>query len=218
MNLLPDMGIAIYTNVIGEDADYKGRRAIQMMVLDHMLDEEPWMNASTACSFPEPWSPGRLSRFATLHKNNANIKTKALSADEQSQYEGVYGNFAYGNISVVLNNTDLYLIYGNKTTIWLLEPLEEEHMFFAKGVRLIWSLDMRVVEFFYNSNTQTIDKIRIADFEQSSPPEFQRDLLISSAPEVPYPDPCPPNKTSSVEVCSYVTGFIGLILVMKLIM
>ena len=78
-----------------------------------MLDLEPWLNETIACTFPEPYSAS--SRLGGQHNFNdydnsmseaeTGRKVKIDSDKVESlvsfkQYEGVFGNFAYGNITV----------------------------------------------------------------------------------------------------------------------
>ena len=74
---------------------------------DVMLDLDPWLNETTACTFPEPFfsepAPEKqLSRFTVRSKGQ---KETDASLDKSpkfnlKQYEGTFGNFAYGNITV----------------------------------------------------------------------------------------------------------------------
>ena len=74
-----------------------------------MLDLEPWLNETTACTFPEPFSEG--SRLGSRDNLNDYDKSMSETATERKvkideslvsfkQYEGIFGNFAYGNITV----------------------------------------------------------------------------------------------------------------------
>ena len=78
-----------------------------------MLDVEPWLNETTACTFPQPNSVGSrvgdqdnfndydTSLSETETGENVEIETnKVESLVSLKQYEGIFGNFAYGNITV----------------------------------------------------------------------------------------------------------------------
>ena len=74
-----------------------------------MLDLEPWLNETTACTFPEPFSEGPhlggQDNFNDYYNSMAEAETgRKVKIDESltsfKQYEGVFGNFAYGNITV----------------------------------------------------------------------------------------------------------------------
>ena len=74
---------------------------------DVMLDLEPWLNETTACTFPVPFfsetvPEKQLSRFTTQNNGQKEIHAsvdRSLNFNLK-QYEGTYGNFAYGNITV----------------------------------------------------------------------------------------------------------------------
>ena len=186
-----DTNISVYTNVIGEDSGYHGRRAIHMYVLDLLLGEQPWLNASTTCDFPPEDIDNSQEQYNQDDQDDQHvIEESPLTI---SYYVGLYGNYAYGNITISLNSTNdkLLLLYGEVGT-WQLQALEDEpHVFYARGYDLIWSLDLRRVEFSTSGNNQNeIDTMTIPDFQGDSPPVFVKDLDISTAPLVPFENPC----------------------------
>ena len=83
---------------------------------DVMLDLEPWLNETTACTFPEPFfSEAKFQQNQTptskLQQNQAptsklkllkvlpKVLEDRLDMINLTQYEGTFGNFAYGNIT-----------------------------------------------------------------------------------------------------------------------
>ena len=75
-----------------------------------MLDLEPWLNETTACTFPQPYSDGSRmggqDNFNDYDNSMSEVETggKVTAESDQmgslasfKQYEGVFGNFAYGN-------------------------------------------------------------------------------------------------------------------------
>ena len=80
-----------------------------------MLDVEPWLNETTACTFPEPfYQPFQRNRDlqsfddaehlpqSTLKdvKNAKTFSEKIVQHKNLRRYEGTFGNFAYGNLTV----------------------------------------------------------------------------------------------------------------------
>ena len=65
LTLLPDVGLGIFSAITGPDSKYFGRKAAHLYIADRLLGEEPWLNHTTACSFPEPWTTksARRSRY-----------------------------------------------------------------------------------------------------------------------------------------------------------
>ena len=74
-----------------------------------MLDLEQWLNETTACTFPESFSEGPhlggQDNFNDYYNSMPEAETgRKVKIDESlasfKQYGGVFGNFAYGNITV----------------------------------------------------------------------------------------------------------------------
>ena len=80
-----------------------------------MLDLEPWLNETTACTFPEPcYQPFQRSSHPQsfddaehlpqpMLKDVKNVKTisgKKLQPKNLRRYEGTFGSFVYGNLTV----------------------------------------------------------------------------------------------------------------------
>ena len=80
-----------------------------------MLDVEPWLNETTACTFPEPFyqpfqhkrrpqsfDDGEHLPQSTLKdvKNDKTFTGKKQQRKNLRRYEGTFGNFAYGNLTV----------------------------------------------------------------------------------------------------------------------
>ena len=84
-----------------------------------MLDLEPWLNETTACTFPEPFfsEPIPEKQLSRITVRNKNQKETDVSMDKSlnfnlKRYEGTFGNFAYGNITVskVFNSNSFQLL------------------------------------------------------------------------------------------------------------
>ena len=111
-------------------------------------------------------------------------------------YEGTFGNFAYGNVTVALNDTAgagageedrrLEMRLG-PIGLWDLHanPAGREHAFFADGIEDIWPMDFRAD--FGKKDPQgcpdCIDILRI--YFDSDPTVFERDLKMEDAPTPP---------------------------------
>ncbi|WAR28065.1 GIGA6-like protein, partial [Mya arenaria] len=76
-------GIFISTNGgMLEDYQYTSLTTTMYYLADLLLDKEPWLNSSTACSFPEPWKDETDSRLTEISAFLPDI----------SEYTGIYGN------------------------------------------------------------------------------------------------------------------------------
>jgi hypothetical protein len=55
VTLIPDMNIGIFTTMNGDDPGYRYRFLLHNYIGDLLLGENPWLNKTTLCTFPEPW-------------------------------------------------------------------------------------------------------------------------------------------------------------------
>ncbi len=80
-----------------------------LYISDILLGESPWLNVSTECTSPSPWVSDYASHTNVPH--NINITKQNF---DFTQYIGVYGHLAFGNISVYKNNSDnkLHMKFG----------------------------------------------------------------------------------------------------------
>ena len=55
MTLLKDMDIGVFSVLSGVDLTTFGGLLLHAVIMDLMLDVEPWLNEVTVCTFPLPW-------------------------------------------------------------------------------------------------------------------------------------------------------------------
>lgn len=134
--LYPDNKLGIFTSVSGpmNDDAMNGLRVLHYKISDLLLGESSWLNHSTACLFPDPWmANSKTVKLKTIAQTdgetndvgrarfvpNVRVRRRALISDRPTQrplleYTGVYGHYAFGNISVVLDKSDklLHLRHG----------------------------------------------------------------------------------------------------------
>ena len=103
-------------------------------------------------------------------------------------YEGMFGNFAYGNVTVSLNDTvDRLEMRLGPMGLWNLHPNPDggDHAFFADGIGDIWPMDFRA-DFASKDTTNCPDCIdRLRFYFVSDPTVFERDLKMDDAPPPP---------------------------------
>jgi hypothetical protein len=195
LTLLPDLGVGIYTSVTGPDDSYYGRRLTHMYIMDLLLGETPWIDHKTACTFPEPWAP------AKQRKSYGSSPAKKMNKLEAEKYVGSYGNFGYGNITFLYNDTSeiLELHYG-ELGLWNLNS-EGDDTFSGKGQGLMWVRDISNI-FFESLEPAAEDgglyKVTV-NFESKDPPVFIKGLLMSDAPAPPDPTTCGSSPVGSIE-------------------
>ena len=76
--------------------------------------------------------------------NFRDIPENTVVARQLSVYEGVYGNFAYGNVTITINDTTsrLQMFLGHMGK-WDLYPSTEEDTFIADGIEHTWPMNLR---------------------------------------------------------------------------
>ncbi len=88
------------------------------LAADIVLNEEPWLNATTACTFPEPFYPPTeaskplhsLPIFPLRDPSVEKQSSSPISAKQREQFVGQYGNFLYGNLTVAIDDVTEELI------------------------------------------------------------------------------------------------------------
>ncbi|CAH1777837.1 unnamed protein product [Owenia fusiformis] len=96
LNLFPDKNAGVY-GVVNGGGPHKsvGLKMILNYASDLLLNQEPWLNQSTACTFPQPWEPpvpGNTSPVTT--------PTYRLDLELDNEYNGNYSHPMFGDISV----------------------------------------------------------------------------------------------------------------------
>ncbi len=186
--ILPDVDVGVYiTTTPGNDFL---TILTAMFIMDVMLGEEPWLDLTTACTFPAPW----VQLHAQHNNNNINtstgpdvtMKPKSTTPNQLQfnieQYVGKFGNFAYGNLSLYESEQCmLMLAYGH--VVWCLEYIGL-NTFTGHGVDTFWPIAIPEVVFKSSVNDKTFDKVML-NFYYGDKPLFVRDLKIDNA----YPPP-----------------------------
>merc|ERR1711971_105406 len=61
LSLLPTQNIGVFTALTGRDDSIVYRGSLHMYLLDRAMGLKSWLNASTICSYPEPWKAIKVS-------------------------------------------------------------------------------------------------------------------------------------------------------------
>ncbi|CAH1794242.1 unnamed protein product [Owenia fusiformis] len=183
VSLLPDKQIGFYMSLNGPSTSRSGtiREVLQAYATDLMLGETPWLNETTACTFPAPWEPSNYDNGEVDDVSVVNYN----SSRPLEEYTGLYGNYGYGNVSIVLNTTTqtLELIYGPKGR-WLLHPTAMDDVFTGEGQEPFWYWTLRNSKFATKGGNE-IATLTLPGFENSLPPVFEKNVQMSSAPSPP---------------------------------
>ena len=100
----PDVGVGIYASVNGPG--YKGLSirhltATFYYISDYLLGLDPWLNETTACTFPEPWANNTVKE--------SKEKEQPIVVDKLTEFQGSYANPLLPTIQVSAESSDLRL-------------------------------------------------------------------------------------------------------------
>ncbi|XP_033751010.1 protein flp-like [Pecten maximus] len=169
LTLIPDMDIGVFITMTGSDHDYLFRTVLENYLADNALGETPWLNATTMCTFPEPW----MRKHVTTH--HSIVKNLPLHRPVSS-YVGTYHNEAYGNLYVHNHAGDqsqlnMQVGIGN----WKLFPTHTTDHFDGEGEGTLYKIkDLRNVQFHLDSHSSGIHSIEVPSFESHAPPLFTK--------------------------------------------
>ncbi|XP_052784696.1 uncharacterized protein LOC128220368 isoform X3 [Mya arenaria] len=85
--LFPETNIGIFISTNGgmfKDYQSKSLTTTMYFLADILLDKEPWLNSSTACSFPLPWKE--------VNETDPRLTEIPAFLPDISEYAGIYGN------------------------------------------------------------------------------------------------------------------------------
>ena len=153
------------------------------IAVDIVLNEEPWLNATTACTFP-------LSSTSTernmLHEDLdltitslSDLKHAKSKHKKVDQFLGQYGNFGYGNLTVVVDDVLEELIVNFDAYSCVVRNVTGERES-CTGLGIYWFLSLWRVQFDEENNPSRFVDVTFTVTE--GPMRFERDLLFEDAP------------------------------------
>lgn len=167
LTLFPDEEFGIFTALTGDDPGYLYRKALHMYIADNILGENSWLNSTSLCSFPAPWSkslkPGSKLKISYNRK-----PTKSLS-----YYTGMYSNPAYGSLVVTKRGNK-----GLNVTIGFAEfelyAKSKANSFYGKavGTAAASSVTLKTFTFKFDKAKNAITHLIVPGFESNVPPVF----------------------------------------------
>ncbi len=113
LTVFHDMDLAVYTAVNGPlDQGSQANTVIHYQVPDIVWGLERWLNDSTACTFPRPWqsrnpkhSQHTQNGIWSIEEEHETQRWFHALDDDYEAYEGTYGHFFFGNITVTFEET-----------------------------------------------------------------------------------------------------------------
>ena len=188
MSLLPDKQIGVYTAANGP-VPLNGWPRIHAYIMDVIMGEEPWVTVEELCTagldqyetYIEEGEEESMIKEQQIKQIMLNQKRTSMRTVLESERIGTYGNFAYGNITIFVNEeTGRYnMLYGEKA-YFDLAPIIGSGLYQATGWGALWQ-STYLVTFDEDYVTVTFDFIQ--------PPVFIRGLKQADAP--PPPELCP---------------------------
>lgn len=110
--LFPDLESGVFVALTGAKDNQHSHSvdAIVNQAADLLIGDTPWLNQSTACSFPAPWKDVTpVPRGTTKEPYPELYWNISESADV---YAGLYGHLAFGNMTVTTDDHGILLHYG----------------------------------------------------------------------------------------------------------
>lgn len=166
------MSLGVFTTMSGEDNN--NMFPLQLYLIDTFLGKKPWLNESSLCSFPEPWSPAALSATnpEAIKKNIAPVRRLLL-------YIGTYKNPEYGSLEVMeMGYNSLFIIYGWAT--FHLYPSTTPDVFIGKVVGTAANTLRRTGnQFIFQYDIhRSISRLTTSGLESRDPPVFVRQFHL----------------------------------------
>ena len=164
LNIIPSKGIGAFVSNNGlADPSVPLKFA-----LDVLNGEEPWLNASTVCTYPQPWQPPPDVPVPDINM------TIGEPARKLSAYTGTFKQPVFGKITVYkATNQTLKIQYGMLGDINL-TPLAIPDVFLAQGSGIVWYAPLGIVNFTSSSQRNVIDTLQFPALEMLEPPVFKR--------------------------------------------
>lgn len=107
--LLPgvDAGLFVATNGPQTSQKAQALTVITSMAADLLLGESPWLNSSTICTFPFPWTKNSHSSRTSQKRDNCSMQNESkmvikteVTSPSTNDLEGIYYHKAFGEITV----------------------------------------------------------------------------------------------------------------------
>lgn len=164
LSIYPDVDLAIFTAMTGNDPNYFYRQTLHNFIFDSYTGYGPWLNSSTICSYPYPWLKAKTSKSKPKKGQNRNLSRP------RNAYYGIFNNPAYGYLEVKPHEdmNKLAVNYGYAT--FTLYPKSAPDEFYGHSIG--------ITENLFNFYTFTFKfqggnlSLTIPNFETSDPPVF----------------------------------------------
>jgi len=194
VTVYPDLKLAIFTCDNGEEAD--ALNPIHDFITDALMPVQSETSGNAQQNVVQPdqglvrikYAQGRGMREGSDRENRRTRKSVAPSTRAIDEYVGIYGNFAFGNVTITLSPTTNRLVgtYGNLVTLdMFLNPVTQDN-FFGTAADPLWFFPPMALEFGRNESAGgAVETVTVPIFLTEDPPVFVRGLRMSDAPSPP---------------------------------
>ncbi|XP_013379773.1 uncharacterized protein LOC106151174 [Lingula anatina] len=167
LSFIPSKQSGIYLNFNAMDRPHLRRHVLMAHLLDVVLEEKPWLNSSTICTFPAPFA-----QWQHTPKSGVN-KTPGTGTRPLNNYAGQYHHPVFGTVTVAHNDTEPFLrMFYGPLGQWVLHPNKSDE-FYGEGEGAVWNFDLWGLKFSsQDKNSGEIDVFVITSFEERKPPVF----------------------------------------------
>lgn len=130
----------------------------------------------------------RRKYLQTLLKRASNQHVRQVANEFLEQFVGVYGNFAFGNMSITYNNdtSRLQADYGDLLSIDLFHIGDD--WFVGQPSSLVWFFPPADMTFIRRSEDNAVVSVTVPSLLEADPPVFVRGLTMDQAPKPPTCD------------------------------
>ena len=135
------------------------------MASDILLDQTPWLNQTTACTYPAPWVERPDSELA-----QDDIKFVWNISTPLSAYEGVYRHPGFGNITIEIENGTYLVVYFGRFGKLRVQPITDTlfHGFYVDRLWFITNSDDNIsqIEMEFVVSSEISELLFPVDFGQ----------------------------------------------------
>ena len=166
LSIYPDVDLAIFTAMTGNDPNYFYRQTLHNFIFDSYTGYGPWLNSSTICSYPYPWLKAKTSKSKPKKGQNRNLSRP------RNAYYGIFNNPAYGYLEVKPHEdmNKLAVNYGYAT--FTLYPKSAPDEFYGHSIGITENLfNFYTFTFTFKFQGGNLS-LTIPNFETSDPPVF----------------------------------------------
>ena len=150
------------------------------------MDEDPWLNSTSACAFPSTsYTPESIESNVDVAFYKTPVEKRSKDSVPKhliDQFLGNYANFAYGNMTVLIDDiTENIIMEFDLYRCLARSQLGSNDTFYCEGVGDYWWVDLLQIKFdVANNPSQFVDIIFVALWEGRV--RFERDLRQDEAP------------------------------------